>query len=227
MFLIMLSSCQKDLTLNTPLSTSALKKQKSANEVVSIVKKESFSNDVFKTTYSNGIELYTFPSNKPGHSEALTPLSCAATPVNSEGITANGCACLHFNGFGTTATPLGSVSGFYFDENKYYAFDASTKPHDYKFYLKIVVNINPELDPTVGSLWYENYLPWEEPENPSCTRNVSMVVVWPNQYYNWCEGYLNVTAKKVFKRLDIFENWTTAVGTEDLFPDSGYSPCAQ
>ena len=120
----------------------------------------------------------------------------------------------------------GSTGGFYFDEEKFYAFNASTKPHDYYFYLKIIVNINPDLHASGGTVWYEGYLPWGRPDLASCTDSYSRLVVWPEPAYNWCNGYLNVTAKEVFRRTDIFENWTTAAETESLFPDGGYSPCA-
>ena len=192
-----MSSCQKDLTLND--TSTALKKQNKPIEAVSIVKKESFANDVFKTTYSNGMEMYTFPSQKDGSSNALPPLSCS-TPVNSENITADGCACLHFHSFGVTPIPGGgSAGGFYFDEEKFYSFDSvSSKPHEYYIYLKIMVNINPDLHASSGTVWYEGYLPWERPDLASCTDSYSRLIFWHPSAYNWCHGYLNVTAKKYF-----------------------------
>lgn len=208
---------------NTP--NTALKQSKfNPNEPVSIVKKESLPDNSSLTTYSNGMQVYTFPAkNTPSSSSALSPLTCGTTPVNSENITADGCACLNFHSFGNTQTPIGSQKGFYYDENKYYAFNASTKPHEYKLYLKITINSTIDQDPEYDWVFYEGYLPWEEPQLASCVDNYHRLIFWQPEDYIWCAGYVTVTTKKVFKRTDITENWNTAVEISNTFYDAGKS----
>jgi hypothetical protein len=222
---VFFSSCQKDLTIQT--NASAFTTKSGADESVTIVKKESLQNDIVKMTYSNGIQVYFWSAEKPEKPESLSAPSQTSsqyvcnTGINDEGLDSEGCCCLNFKSFGQTPLPGGQITprGFFFDLNTYYRFPTTT-PHDYRFYLKIT----PET--SAGPfVWYEGYLPWEEPNLASCSQNYNMVVVWPT--YPFCSEDVNVIAKKVFKRLDIPANWSTCNETNDTFyyqqPDNG--PC--
>jgi hypothetical protein len=224
-FFVFFSSCQKDLTIQT--SPSAFTTKSGANDDITIVKKESLPNDILKTTYSNGIQVYLWAAEKREKPESLSaPLQTSSqytcnTGINDEGLDSEGCCCLNFHSFGQTPLPGGfSVNGFFFDLNTYYEFPTTT-PHDYKFYLKIT----PETSWAGPVVWYEGYLPWEKPQLASCSNSINMVVAW--DAYPFCSEDVNVNAKKVFKRLDIPSTWSTCVETDDTFyyqqPDTG--PC--
>ena len=221
----LLCSCQKDLTVQTMSASFSAKN--GANDAVTIVKNESLPNDVFKTTYSNGIQVYLWPNEKGDKSEKnqsfTTPSQCSYngacnTGINDEGLDSEGCCCLRFYGF--VSAPFSSgIRGFLWDINTYYSFPTAT-PHDYRFYLKITV-------PTSNGplVWYENYLPWEDGQLPSCTDTYSRYVVWPS--YPFCNGDINVIAKKVFRRLDVPSDWSSCAETHcDTYYEQPFpQPC--
>jgi hypothetical protein len=136
------------------------------------------------------------------------------------------CACINFKSFGSTRIPGSpfAVNGFYFDFNKYYAFSSSTQLHEYKLYFKITLNASADQDPAYDSVWYEGYLPWEEPLLASCSSNYPFIISWGNDAFNWCNTNVKIVAKKVFRQPLLTSAWTVAAETEGEFFYSNSNP---
>ncbi len=196
------------------------------------MKKELLPDNVFLTTYSNGMQLYSFHSINPVF--PTSPLSCSV-PVNAQGVVADGCACIDYTSFGSAPLPgvSSTIIGFFFGLNKFYAFNASTQLHDYRLYVKVILNSSPDQEPQFDNVWYEGYLPWEEPQSANCNINHPMFITWGTANdYNWCDTPGKIVVKKVFRQPSLTSLWTVAAETQGEFfytytPTwaSQYRPC--